>query len=138
MNIWAVNTNKSNFDNEKGAMIVLNQNRIVTWYRDDLKQISIGDSILSYNNNKKIIAVGYAISEVQKYTENGQNKTQENWIDVDFIWKSNKDLLNTIQLNDIETDNKVAMFNGIIFKWNKHIDTFKLLLEIGKIKIKGK
>ncbi len=134
MKIWSVNTNISNFNNnELGATIVIKQNRIVTWYRNDLNQINKGDLILSYNNNKTIIAVGYALSDVQNYdNEPHQQKTDEQWIYVDWILKCQD---NPIKLNDIENDFKVAMFNGIVFSWADHIDTFKLLAEIGKRKI---
>ena len=134
MKIFSVNTNISNFTDEKlGATIVTQQNRIVTWYKNDLNKISKGDLILSYNNKKTIIAVGYAISDLKSYdNEPNQSKTDEQWVDVEWICKC---ISNPIKLNDIESNSKVGMFNGIIFNWTKHIDTFKLLVEIGKRKI---
>ncbi len=165
MKIWAVNTNVSNLVGERGADIVLNQNRVVVWYRNCLKHISQGDLILSFNNNKNIIAVGYAISEVKCYTEKYQNGTEEMWIDVDWIWKCKIELsppteelsppddikkicdrydryvnriklINPIKTDDIEkTNNRIKTFREICLDWTNNIDTFKLLEEIGKRKI---
>ena len=136
MKIWSVNTNISSFKSDKGADIILNQNRVVTWYRDELKNINIGDLVLSYNNNKTIIAVGYAISDTKKYIEIHHDTTQEQWIDIDWIWKCKEDLSNPIKLENIESDIKVSMFLGTSFNWTKNINSFKLLEEIGKRKYK--
>ena len=136
MKIWCVNTNITFLDS-LGADIVLNQNRVVTWYKTDLKQISMGDLILSYNNDKKIIAVGYAISDVQQYSKDEQNRTKEQWIDIDFIWKCKKDLSNSIKTDSVIIEEKNLMYSGTVINWTNGIDLVKLLTEIGKRKIKG-
>jgi hypothetical protein len=126
MKIWSVNTNQTNHGDEV-AKLFLKQNRIILWYRDEkpnLKHIQKGDLVLAYHNELRVIAVGFALSE----RTTCDNFEKEEFVDVDWIWKN---LENPIQLNNIQSENKVKMFNGSIFNWTENIDTKKLLSEIG-------
>ena len=133
MRIWSVNTNRKDLG-DFGADIVLNQNRVVTWYKTDLKSISKGDLVLSYNNNKNIIAVGYAISEMKNYKYPYMAQSNEQWIDIDWIWKCKKDLSNSIKTDSVIIEEKNLMYSGTVINWTNGIDLVKLLLEIGKRK----
>jgi hypothetical protein len=129
MKIWSVNTLQSKHG-DFVAKSFLNQNRVILWWREnqtDFGHIKKGDLILAYHNEKRIIAVGFATSIKQFSCEN----EGEQFVDVDWIWKN---LEKPIQLNDIQSENKVKMFNGSIFNWTENIDTFKLLSQIGKSK----
>jgi hypothetical protein len=143
MKIWCVNTNIAKFS--KGVMgnkyiaanIVVTQNRVVAWdYKrltPNLSVIDQGDLVLSYNESKSIIGVGFAISNAQNF-EVGSffDKTSEQWIDIDWIWK---DIENPIRTDSIVKSGKELIYHGIVLPWTNGIDTNKLLLEIGKRKI---
>ena len=89
MNTYLVNTNsKPSNGNPNGFKYMLWQNRVMTYYRrqDQTKVdlISKGDLVLLYHNDNRIIAVGFAVSDVQtndfediKYVEHFVNV---NWM----------------------------------------------------------
>ena len=124
MQVWSVNTNQSNTGDEF-ANWFLEQNRVILWERDgksNLSEIRKGDLILVYHNQKRVIGVGFAISEREIVD------SREETLNVDWIFKN---LDNPIKLDNIESK-KIGMFHGAIFNWTENIDTFKLLTEIGK------
>ncbi len=139
MRIWSVNTNQSDLD-DFGAELFLNQNRVVLWWREqfnatDLSILKTGDLILAYHNKRRIIGIGFALSEkkVPPACLDKEGKAMEEFVDIDWIFKG---LNNPINLTDIELENsRVKMFNGSIFDWTENIDSFKLLAEIGKHKV---
>jgi hypothetical protein len=90
--------------------------------------------VLSYNNNKNIIAVGYAISEMKNYKYPYMAQSNEQWIDIDWIWKCKKDLSNSIKTDSVIIEEKNLMYSGTVINWTNGIDLVKLLLEIGKRK----
>ena len=126
MKIWSVNTNNSNFVDNKGSEMALNQNRVITWHLNELKKIMKNDLVLSFNNYKEIVAVGYALSKVKQYSEDGQNASQEQWIEVNWIWKG---MYSPISLEAIGINRKLRK---VVENVSKDIDIKKLLTEIGK------
>ena len=131
MRVWSVNTNRKDLDG-LGAKIVLSQDRVVTWYLNDLDNIKIGDLVLSFNNKKRVIAVGFAISDVMGYSFNKSSlgKTDERWINIDWIWKDTK-LNNPIMLKSIGI---TWSLRRTVEELTKDIDLKSLLIEIGKRK----
>ena len=119
-----------------------NQNRVILWEYHKLKPnlsiINKGDLVLSFNKKKTIIAVGYAISESKTYKlDSWQDKSKEQWVDINWIWKCKKDLSDAIKTDLILKDTKNFMYSGTVLNWTNSVDSVKLLTEIGK-KNKGK
>lgn len=133
MNIWVVNSN-SNEDNgnPNGFLIMLRQNRVATYYQraDDVGNIAIGDLILLYHNNNRVIAVGYAV-QISSH-DFIDMASIERWVDVNWFWKAEfNDLLeptNSISRNDLQFTSVRRAVNNV----TTEIDIKSLLIEIGK------
>ena len=118
MKVYYVNTNKSNC--KKCYEMMLNQNRVISWYNTQLQNIKKGDLILLYHNDKGFIGVGFAITKMKDSYE----CENEHFVEVKWILKT---FDNPIQANNIDFKgmfNKTAQVCSINFE--------KLFEEISK------
>ena len=100
MRAWLVNTNTKSGgpddkkDNPHGFMYMLRHNKAAGFYgrKGQLNPIQVGDLILLYHNQNRIVAVGCAVSAPQEhdYDDIGDVET---WVDVNWLWKANFDTL---------------------------------------------
>jgi len=132
MNIWLVNTNsKEDNDNPHGFQYMLRHNKVSAYYdrRTEINKIEPNDLILLYHNDNRIIAVGFALLKLSHDFQDIDNV--EHWIDVNWFWKSNfnnEAPLNPINRNDVE----IKMVNGTVNNITNQVNINKLLEEIGK------
>ena len=107
---------------------MLISNKISVYYEaiKQLKQVSFGDLILLYHNDWKVIAVGFAISDI--LTNDMLKDDIESFIYVNWIFKSDDDLKNTIDYRKIADGKAPPKSISPIYSLNKE----KLFEEISK------
>ncbi len=133
MKAWLVNTNsKPEHLNPNGFKFMLRQNKVSAFEegRHKVDKIQIGDIVLLYHNENRVIAVGFALNTDQHdYTD---VKEFEHFIDINWIWKVDCDqkynLLNPINRYDL----KITMVNNTVVNITDQIDYKILFEEIGK------
>ena len=106
---------------------MLMTNRVSAYYDaiKQLKKINQGDLILLYHKDWKVIAVGFAISNL---LTNHELKDIEGFVYVNWIFKANDDLDNAIDYRDIADGNPPPPTVSPIYS----LDEKKLLEEISK------
>jgi len=126
MKIICVKDNISNCDRCYKDMLMSNK---VSAYYDaigQLNQISKGDLILLYHKDWKVIAVGFSISDV--LTNGMLDDGIESFVYVNWIFKANSDLKNSIDYRKIAKGKPPPPTVSPIYS----VDTEKLFNEISK------
>jgi hypothetical protein len=108
---------------------MLLSNKISAYYEatKQLKQINKGDLILLYHKDWKVIAVGFAISDVLTNDMLKKNDI-ESFVYVNWIFKANKDLKNSIDYRNIADGNPPPPTVSPVYS----INSVKLFEEISK------
>ncbi|SFC12917.1 hypothetical protein SAMN05421780_10324 [Flexibacter flexilis DSM 6793] len=133
MKIWLVNTN-SNADNgnPNGFKFMLRQNRVSAFYdrKDTIDKIMVGDLVLLYHNQNRIIAAGFALGNMLHDFE--EVKSIEHSVDVNWIWKAvfdeNYNPVNFIDRNDLSITTVMSTVNNV----TSQVNGTKLLELIGQ------
>jgi len=127
MKIICVKDNVNNCDRCYKDMLLSNK---VSAYYDAIKQleqIKKGDLILLYHKNWKVIAVGFAISDVLT-NDMLRHENRESFVYVNWIFKANNKLENAIDYRKIADGNPPPPTVSPIYKVNER----KLFEEISK------
>jgi hypothetical protein len=132
MKIWRIGTNqrdKDGFGEKQASSFVINQNIVIAWkgLKPNIHKVKKGDLILSYHNDNRIIAVGYAVSEIKDH----KDYEEQEYFEADWIWKTDESVSNPILRNEIDMNNA----RGTVIDMTNGIDIAKLLAEIGKRKV---
>lgn len=133
MNVWLVNSNsKEDNENPHGYQYMLRHSKASAYYdrRNEINKISPNDLVLLYHNENRVIAVGFALNRNDHDFEDISEV--ENWIDVNWFWKSNFNNDN-IPTNFINRNTLgITMVNGTVINITNQINYQELLKEIGE------
>jgi len=127
MQIICVKDNITNCDRCYKDMLL--SNKISAYYEaiKQLEQIKQGDLILLYHKNWKVIAVGFAISNVLT-NDMLKDNDRESFIYINWIFKANDNLENSIDYREIADGNPPPPTVSPIYKVNEK----KLFEEMSK------
>ncbi len=108
---------------------MLMSNKISAYYDaiKQLEQINQGDLILLYHKNWKVIAVGFAISNVLT-NDMLKHNDRESFVYINWIFKANDDLNNSIDYRNIADGNPPPPTISPVYKVNEK----KLFEEMSK------
>ncbi len=141
MRAWLVNTNtksgrpEEKRDNPNGFKYMLRHNKAAGYYpsKPQLDRIQIGDLVLLYHNENRVIAIGCVVSPPQEH-DYEDIAIAETWVDVNWLWKAdfNKlDPTNPINRHNIGLGSFAGIeFRVTVLEVTNHLDYKALFSEI--------
>jgi predicted Mrr-cat superfamily restriction endonuclease len=141
MKTWLVNTNTKN---DPAHSYMLRQNKIAAFYESagKLDKISVGDLVLLYHNDNRIIAVGCVVAPPNKGHEifGAAMNSEEHTVDVNWLWKASLDpktwelTSSPINRHDIgRASGGIDMVYNTVVEVTEKVDYQKLFSEIARV-----
>ena len=137
MRAWLVNTNtKPENGNPNGFKHMLRHNKAAGYYDagSQLNGIQIGDVVMLYHNQNRIVAIGCVVSQPQQY-DFEDIAHFETWVDANWLWKA--DFNQNDQTNNFIDRRNIGLgvLAGIelartVIEVTNHLDYKALLAEI--------